>query len=378
MRLFVVKAKDPEETRVPILPGDAARLVRLGAQIEVQAALGESIDLADSEYEQAGARVSTNRGASLSQAEIVLRIDVPGDEDIGRLSAACIHISYLDPFNNGDAVSRLAARGVSSISLEMIPRTTVAQKMDVLSSQANLAGYVAVILAAERQKKIFPMMMTPAGTIAPARVFVIGAGVAGLQAIATAKRLGARVDAFDVRPDAREQIRSLGGRPLTVDLGETGQTREGYAKQLTPEQLQKQREAMARQCAQSDVVITTARVFGKKAPVIVTNEMLDGMKPGSVVVDLAVEVGGNVESSELGKEIGRKGVRIVGLPELQRRVPVPASQMLSSNLYNLVEHFWDKETKRFGLNLDDEILRGCLITHQGEIVHPAVKAALKD
>lgn len=310
----------------------------------------------------------------MSAAEMVLRMDVPGMEDIERLGEGCVHVSYLDPFNNPDVVRRLAARKVSAISLEMIPRTTIAQKMDVLSSQANLAGYVAVILAAERQKKIFPMMTTPAGTISPARVFVIGAGVAGLQAIATAKRLGARVDAFDVRPEAQDQIRSLGAKPLVVDLGETGQTKDGYAKQLTPEQLDKQREAMARMCAQSDVVITTARVFGRKSPVIVTNQMLDGMKPGSVVVDLAVETGGNVEASKLGQEIERNGVLIVGVPELQRRVPVHASQMFSSNLANFVEHFWDKEGKRFKLVPEDEILRGCLITHQGQVVHPSIKA----
>jgi NAD(P) transhydrogenase subunit alpha len=284
-----------------------------------------------------------------------------------------VHVSNLDPFNNGDVVKALADAGVSGISLEMIPRTTIAQKMDVLSSQANLAGYVAVVLAAERQKKIFPMMMTPAGTIPPARVFIIGAGVAGLQAIATAKRLGARVEAFDVRPEAQEQILSLGAKPLKINLGETGKTKDGYAKQLTDEQIQTQREAMAKQCGLSDVVITTAKVFGRKAPLIVTNDMLDAMQPGSLVVDLAVETGGNVEASKLGKEVTRKGVTIIGLPELQRRVPVPASQMFSSNLCHLVTHFWDKEAKQFVLNREDEIIQGCLLTHDGDIVHPLLK-----
>jgi NAD(P) transhydrogenase subunit alpha len=221
------------------------------------------------------------------------------------------------------------------------------------------------------------MMMTAAGTIAPARVFIIGAGVAGLQAIATAKRLGARVDAFDVRPEAREQIMSLGARPLNVDLGETGKTKDGYARQLTDEQLDKQRQAMARMCAQSDVVITTAKVFGRKAPLIVTNDMLDGMKPGSVVVDLAVDTGGNVEASELGREVDRNGVTIIGRPELERMAPVPASQMLSSNLYNFLEHFWDKETGSFKLDRDDEIIQGCLVTHEGEIVNPAIRATVE-
>lgn len=374
MRLFIVKSADPQETRVPMVPLDAGRLAKLGAQVEIQGGIGAAIGIADGEYEKNGVTVAPDRDAALSAAQIVLRMDIPPTEDIEKLAPACVHVSYLDPFHNPDAIRRLAARKVSAVSLEMIPRTTIAQKMDVLSSQANLAGYVAVILAAERQKKIFPMMTTPAGTISPARVFVIGAGVAGLQAIATAKRLGARVDAFDVRPEAQDQIRSLGARPLIVDLGETGQTQDGYAKQLTPEQLEKQREAMARMCAQSDVVITTARIFGRKSPVIVTNAMLDGMKPGSVVVDLAVESGGNVEASKLGQEIERNGVLIVGVPELQRRVPVHASQMFSSNLANFVEHFWDKEDKRFNLVLEDEILRGCLITHQGQVVHPLIKA----
>lgn len=374
MRLLIVRPSDPQETRTPILPVDAGRLAKLAAQVQVEAGMGATIGIEDAEYEKAGAQILRDRGSALSAAEMVLRMDVPGSGDIDPLAEGCVHVSYLDPFNNPDVIRRLAVRKVSAISLEMIPRTTITQKMDVLSSQANLAGYVAVILAAERQKKIFPMMTTPAGTISAARVFVIGAGVAGLQAIATAKRLGARVDAFDVRPEAQDQIRSLGAKPLLVDLGETGQTKDGYAKQLTPEQLDKQRESMARMCAQSDVVITTARVFGRKSPVIVTNQMLDGMKPGSVVVDLAVETGGNVEASKLGQEIERNGVLIVGVPELQRRVPVHASQMFSRNLANFVEHFWDKEGKRFRMVPEDEILRGCLITHQGQVVHPSIKA----
>ena len=375
MKLFVPKEADAAETRVPLLPTDTGKLVQLGANVEVQGGIGESINIPDEAYERAGAKIARDRAASLWGADIVLRISISAGEDIQDLGEGCIHISYMDPFNNFDAVRKFAAQRISGISLEMIPRTTIAQKMDVLSSQANLAGYVAVVLAAERQQKIFPMMMTAAGTIAPARVFVIGAGVAGLQAIATARRLGARVDAFDVRPEAHEQILSLGAKPLNVDLGQTGKTKDGYARQLTDEQLDKQRRAMAKQCAQSDVVITTAKVFGRKAPLIVTNEMLDQMKPGSLVVDLAAETGGNAEASELGKEVERKGVRIIGFAQLERMVPVPASQMFSSNLYNFLEHFWDKEAPSFKLDRDDEIIRGCLFTHEGEIVNPAIKAA---
>lgn len=373
MKLFVVKEAGSKETRVPMLPGEVGKLVQLGAEVAVEAGIGKSIHIPDEAYSKMGASVTKGRVTALKEADLVLRMSIPSVEDIANLKKDTVHVSNLDPFNNREVVEALAGAGVSGISLEMIPRTTIAQKMDVLSSQANLAGYVAVVLAAERQKKIFPMMMTPSGTIPPARVFIIGAGVAGLQAIATAKRLGARVEAFDVRPEAQEQILSLGAKPLQIDLGETGKTKDGYAKQLTDEQIEKQRAAMTKQCGLSDVVITTAKVFGRRAPLIVTNEMLDAMQPGSLVVDMAVETGGNVEASKLGKEIKRKGVTIIGLPELQRQVPVPASQMFSSNLCHLVTHFWDKEANQFVLNREDEIIQGCLLTHEGQIVHPMLK-----
>ncbi|MHC4744578.1 MAG: NAD(P) transhydrogenase subunit alpha [Planctomycetota bacterium] len=377
MKLFVAKETDPQETRAPIIPRDLAELAEAGAQVEVEQGIGLSIDIADSDYEQAGARISTDRQASLAVAEMVLSISVPPVEDIHCFAEGAIYVGCMAPFENAEIVNECAACRISAISLEMIPRTTIAQKMDVLSSQANLGGYVAVILAAERHNAIFPMMTTPAGTIRPIRVFVIGAGVAGLQAIATAKRLGARVDAFDVRPEAQEEILSLGAKPLKIDIGPTEQTKDGYVKELSQEQLQIQQQAMAKQCAISEVVITTARVFGKKAPLIVTNEMLDAVKPGSVVVDLAVEAGGNVEASELGKEIERNGVTIIGIPELQRRVPLSASQMFSGNLCNFVTHFWDADTKQFVLDRRDEIIKACLITHEGKIVNPTIEAAVK-
>jgi NAD(P) transhydrogenase subunit alpha len=375
MKVFIPKEGDPAETRVALLPEDAGKLVKLGATVEVETGLGDTIGIADEAYQKAGAQIAGDRSAALNAADMVLRMSVPESEDIQYLPAGCIHVSQLDPFNRGDVIQALAGQKVSAVSLEMIPRTTIAQKMDILSSQANLAGYVAVVLAAERQQKIMPMMMTPAGTIAPARVFIVGAGVAGLQAIATAKRLGARVDAFDVRPEAQEQIASLGAKSLNIDLGETGKTQDGYAKQLTDEQIAKQREAMAKQCAQSDVVITTAKVFGRKAPLIITNDMLDRMKPGSLVVDLAVETGGNVEASELNREIVRNGVTIIGLPQLERQVPIPASQMFSSNLTHFVTHFWDPEANAFILNREDEIIQGSLVTHAGEVVNEKLKSA---
>ncbi len=360
------------EKRTALIPASVDRLIKKGAQITVEKSLGCGIQLTDADYTKAGAQLADHKQV-LSTSDIVLRIRKPNLQEISLLKKGSIHISFLDPFNEKELIKAFADQGVSAISMEMIPRSTIAQKMDALSSQANLAGYAAVILAAERSNKIFPMMMTPAGTITPARVFVIGAGVAGLQAIATAKRLGARVEAFDTRPVVKEQVQSLGAKFVEVDLGETGQTKDGYAKALTPEQLEKQRQAMAKVCSQSDVVITTAQLFGRKAPIVITKEMVSQMKSGSIIVDMAVESGGNVEGSQLDKEVEVNGVRILGLANLPGRIAVHASQMYSSNLVNLLEHYWDKETKTFVLNPADEILKGCLITHQGQIVNETVK-----
>jgi NAD(P) transhydrogenase subunit alpha len=378
MKIFFPKEIEPDETRAPMVPTAAAKLVKLGAEVEVGAGLGDSIGILDEEYESAGARIATDRSGSLSTADIIARLNRPPLEEVALMKTGVIHISHLDPFNEIELVRRLAAAGISAISMEMIPRTTIAQKMDALSSQANLAGYEAVIIAAERLQQAMPMMMTPAGTLSPARVFVIGAGVAGLQAIATAKRLGARVEAFDVRPAVEEQVQSLGARFVKIDLGRTSETKDGYAGQLTEDQLALQREAMARHCAQADVVITTAQVFGKRAPVIVTRDMVKGMRQGSVIVDLAVETGGNVEGSEAGEEIIMNGVRIVGLRNLPGRVPVHASLMYANNIANLVEHFWDGEEKRFRIDLEDEILKACLITHDNEIRNERIRRIIEE
>ncbi|NUM54424.1 MAG: Re/Si-specific NAD(P)(+) transhydrogenase subunit alpha [Candidatus Hydrogenedentes bacterium] len=375
MQIFVPKEYDAAELRAPITPDTAAKLVKLGAYVTVESGMGRSALHEDAAYEAAGATVAADRAAGLAAADMVLRIRKPPLDEVSLLKRGCIHISFLDPFNERPLVEALAAAGVSAISMEMIPRTTKAQKMDALSSQASLAGYVAVLIAADRLPRILPMMMTPAGTISPSRVFVIGAGVAGLQAIATAKRLGARVDAFDTRPVVEEQVKSLGAKFVKVDLGETGQTKDGYAKELTPEQQAKQREAMAAVCAQSDIVITTAQLFGRRAPVIITKEMIARMKPGSVIVDLAVETGGNVEGSVAGEEATQNGVRIVGLANLPARVSVHASQMYSSNLGGFIEDFWDKESKSFVLKRDDEIVRGCLVTHGGAVVNETIQSA---
>jgi NAD(P) transhydrogenase subunit alpha len=313
--------------------------------------------------------VSTDRNHLLSSGDLVLGLRKPTIEEVRLLKKGSVHASLLDPFNEKELIQVLADCGISAISMEFIPRTTRAQKMDELSSQANLAGYEAVILAARYSNKIFPMMTTAAGTILPAKVFIIGVGVAGLQAIATAKRLGAKVLAYDMRPVVEEQVKSLGAQFLKIDVGETGQTKDGYAKALTEEQIQKQRAAMQKTCAESDVVICAAQVFGRKAPILMTPEMLDAMKPGSVVVDLAVESGGNVAGVVHNEVTERKGVKIVGLENLPGRVPLHASQVYASNLVALVEEFWDKATKNFVLKLDDEIIKGCLVTHGGKIVN---------
>ncbi|MBN1869810.1 MAG: Re/Si-specific NAD(P)(+) transhydrogenase subunit alpha [Candidatus Omnitrophica bacterium] len=369
MIIGVLKEIHPGERRVPLIPVSVDKLVKKGAEIAIESGTGSTIWTSDEEYKKAGAKIA-DRAAILSSSDIVLRLRKPPLEEISRLKKGSVHISFLDPFNEPQLIEAFCKNQISAISMEMIPRSTIAQKMDALSSQANLAGYVSVVLAAERLNKILPMMMTPAGTITPARVFVIGAGVAGLQAIATAKRLGARVEAFDTRPVVEEQVQSLGAKFIKIDLGETGQTKDGYAKALTPEQMAKQHEGMAKVCANSDIVITTAQLFGRKAPVIITREMIETMKRGSIIVDMAVESGGNVEGSKLNEEIETaNGVLIIGLANLPGRVAVHASQMYSSNLTNLLESCWDSQEKIFKLNPEDETIKGCLITHQGRVVN---------
>ena len=369
MRIFSPTETDSLERRVALVPASVTKLTALGAQVEVEAGIGASVNFSDAEYREAGAEIVADRKAGLASADLVLRLRKPPVADIAALRQGCIHVSFLDPFTDVETVRALAAAGVSAICMEMIPRSTIAQKMDALSSQASLAGYVAVLLGANRLDRIFPMMMTPAGTIPPAKVFIIGVGVAGLQAIATAKRLGAVVEAFDTRPAVEEQVKSLGGKFVKVDLGEMGQTAQGYAKELTPEQLAMQREVMAQRCAQADLVITTAQVFGRKAPVIVTKAMVEKMKPGAIIVDMAVESGGNVECSRPDEDIIVNGVKIIGWRNLAGRVPRAASAMYSSNLANLVDHFWDRTAKTFHLDPANDILKDCLVTHGGSILN---------
>ena len=377
MQLVIPRETQPGENRVSATAETVKKLVRLGADVVIESGAGTGAGISDADYEAAGASISTDRSALLGGADMVLRLRKPEIDEISGLTAGCIHVSYLDPFNEKDLIKAFASQSVTAVSMEMIPRSTRSQKMDALSSQANLAGYVAVMLAANHMPRIMPMMMTPAGTLKPAKVFIIGAGVAGLQAIATAKRLGARVTAFDTRPVVAEQVESLGAKFLEIDLGDTGQTADGYAKELTPEQVEIQRQAQKAVIAESDVVITTAQVFGRKPPVLVTADMVEGMAPGSVVVDMAAETGGNVEGSAPDAVVDVNGVTIVGTANLANLAPGDATQMYASNMFNLVEDTWDTEAKQFVLDLENDILPGCVITHGGAIVHPTIKEIIE-
>lgn len=367
-KVLVCKEKDARETRVSLIPDDIKKLISMGFEFKVVAGAGLKSGFNDEAYRTAGAQIVKTEEEAYDSSEIIVRIMKP--ESIKGIKKDTLHLSYMDPFNESQLLNDFASNGIQAVSLEMIPRTTLAQKMDVQSSQTSLAGYVAVLNAAARLPKILPMMVTPAGTINPARVFIIGVGVAGLQAIATAKRLGARVDAFDTRPVVEEQVKSLGASFVKIDLGEMGQTAQGYAKELTPEQIAKQKEGQAKVCERSNIVITTAKVFGRKAPRLIEKSVLDRMMPGSIVVDMAVSTGGNVEGSKLFEDVVTKnGVTIMSGDLLERQVPYDASKMFSGNITAFLTHFYNKEKKEMEVRLEDEIMKGCLLTKGGQIIH---------
>lgn len=368
--VLVCREKDPRETRVALIPDDVKKMSSMGFAFQVVSGAGVKSGFSDEAYKNAGAKIVAKEEDAYDSSEIIVRIMKP--ESIKGIKKDTLHLSYMDPFNEKQLLNDFATSGIQAVSLEMIPRSTLAQKMDVQSSQTSLAGYVAVLNAAAKLPKILPMMVTPAGTINPARVFIIGVGVAGLQAIATAKRLGARVDAFDTRPVVEEQVKSLGASFVKIDLGEMGQTAQGYAKELTPEQIAKQKEAQAKVCERSNIVITTAKVFGRKAPRLIEKAVLDRMMPGSIVVDMAVSTGGNVEGSKPFEDVvTENGVIIMSGDLLERQVPYDASKMFSGNITAFLTHagFYDKEAKEFRVNMEDEIMKGCLLTQGGKIIH---------
>jgi NAD(P) transhydrogenase subunit alpha len=370
MRIAVRKEGGAGERRVSIVPESIKRLAAKKIEVSVEAGAGSAAFASDDEYRTAGARVDSSLDALLADADAVVQIRAPRIEEVARLKEGSALVSLLFPLVEHDLVRALAARKVTAIAVDMIPRTTVAQMMDVLSSQATAAGYEGVLMAAAALPKFFPMLMTAAGTIAPARVLVLGAGVAGLQAIGTARRLGAVVEAFDVRKAVKEQVESLGAKFVEVET-EDAATAGGYARELSDESKTKQAEAIARHVAKADVVLCTALIPGRRAPVLVTAEMVASMKPGSVIVDLAAEQQGNCELTKPGQTVVEHGVSIIGVTDLTSRMCAHASQMYSRNMEKLL--FYITKDGAWKLDFKDEIVAGSVITHGGEIVHARVK-----
>ena len=360
------------ENRVSLTQEVLKKYQSLGCNVLAEKDFAIHFGFTDSIFSELGIKI-VGREEGLSQADIICSVNKLSASDLDHIKEKTLIISFLDPFNESELVRSLKDKNLSSISMELVPRITRAQKMDALSSQANLGGYAAVLIASNLLTKSFPMMMTAAGTISPSKVFVVGVGVAGLQALATAKRLGARVEAFDTRPVVEEQVKSLGARFVKIDIGETEETDQGYAKELTPKQIEMQRAGMKKVCSSSDVIITTAQVFGRPAPKIITSEMIADMVPGSVIIDMAVGTGGNVEGSMPNQNNVLNGITIVGNTNLPGEVAIHASQVYAANIYNLIEEFWNKETNIFEIDTNDEILSGCLVTHEKEIINPIVK-----
>ena len=365
--------KEPEfESRVSLTLESAKKFLDKGLNISIEKSFAEHLGSSDKEFEDLGVKTLT-RDEGFASASIVCSVRNLTEDELDKINQTTLLVSFLDPFNEKSLVKKIKEKNISAISMELVPRITRAQKMDALSSQANLAGYSAVIIASQELQKALPMMMTAAGTISPSKVFVIGVGVAGLQAIATAKRLGAKVEAFDTRPVVEEQVKSLGARFVKIDIGETGETEQGYAKELTPEQIEMQREGMKKVCSSSDIVITTAQVFGRPAPTLVSSEMVSAMTQGSVIVDMAVGTGGNVEGSVPNKTINLNGVKIVGNTNLPGELPFHSSQVYSSNIFNLIDEFWNEEEKQLNLDVTDEILSICLVSHEKEYINKTIK-----
>ena len=375
MKLAVLKERRGGETRVAATSETVKKLKGLGLDVTVETGAGAGAKIADADYIAAGAAVAPDAASALKDADIVLCVRAPEASAIAQMKKGAVLAALLAPYTDKDTVAKLAAQGVDAFAMEFIPRISRAQAMDVLSSQANLAGYKAVLDAAATFGRAMPMMMTAAGTIAPARVFIMGVGVAGLQAIATARRLGAIVSATDVRPATKEQVESLGATFVAVidDEFKQAETASGYAKPMSPEYQARQAALVAEHIRKQDIVITTALIPGRKAPVLVTEEMVGTMKPGSVIVDLAAEQGGNCPLTVADQVVEREGVTIMGYTNLPARLAVDTSSLYSRNLFNFVSLIVDKKTGAMNLNWDDEIVKGAGLTRGGEIVHPSLK-----
>jgi NAD(P) transhydrogenase subunit alpha len=370
VKVAIPKERAPDERRVALVPDTATKLIAAHLDVAIESGAGVGAYLSDGVFEQVGVHLVAGEAALLQDADAVLKVQAPGTDEIQLLKKDAVLISFLQPATQGDIVKALAKQGITAFSLELVPRISRAQSMDALSSQASAAGYKAVLIAAARLGKFFPMMMTAAGTVAPARVLVMGAGVAGLQAIATARRLGAVVSAYDVRPAVKDEVHSLGATFIELPL-ETQEGEGGYAKEQSEEFLRKQRELIGEHVAKSDVVITTAAVPGRRAPLLVTGDMVKAMRPGSVLVDLAAETGGNIELTQAGKDVEVGGVTIIGTRNVPSTMPLHASQLYARNVANLLLHL----VKDGAINLDfaDEITKGSCVTHGGEIVNERAK-----
>lgn len=381
LKIAVLKESDSDETRVAVSPESVKKYVAMGCEVTVQSGAGTKASFPNDAFKDAGAKISTSAENTLKGAGVVLRVGAPSEDEVSTLPKGALLLAVLSPHKNEKIIKALASAGVTSMAMELMPRITRAQSMDVLSSQSNLAGYKAVLDATEHFTRAFPMMMTAAGTVAPAKVFVMGAGVAGLQAIATARRLGAVVSATDVRPAAKEQVASLGASFVAVEDEEFKQaeTAGGYAKEMSAEYKKKQQELIEETIKKQDVVITTALIPGRPAPVLITEAMVKSMKPGSVIVDIAAEAGGNCELTESGKVVKKHGVTIVGNKNVAGRLATDASALYAKNLLNLLNLLLDKENGEIKLDMEDEIVKGITLTHEGKLVHPGFggKAASK-
>lgn len=382
MKIGIPKEIVANENRVALVPESVGRLVKAGNQVFVEKDAGLQSAFTDEAYAKVGATIVPDAATLYSSTELVCKVQRPvvneitGKSEISLMHPGQLLIAFLQPLVNHDLVRELAAARVTALSMDAIPRITRAQSMDALSSMSTVAGYKAVLLAAASTGKFFPLLMTAAGTIPPAKVFVLGAGVAGLQAIATARRLGAVVEAFDVRPAVKEQVQSLGAKFVELEITESTETAGGYAKELSEETHRREVEMLHNHAKASDVIITTALIPGRPAPVLITEDMVKDMSPGSVIVDLAAENGGNCEITEPGKDVMRYNVRILGPLNLPSSMPIHASQMYSKNIFNLLALLISKEAQ-LNLNFEDEIIAGTVITHDGNITHQAVKNAVE-
>ncbi len=378
MKIAVLKERRAHETRVAATPETVKKFTGLGAEVAVETGAGADASIPDAMFEEAGAAIAADATAAVDGADIVLKVSRPltsdegGPDELALLNAGQILVAALNPLMNKPQVEAFAAAGVTAFAMELMPRITRAQSMDILSSQANLAGYKSVLDATDAFGRALPMMMTAAGTIAPARVLVMGAGVAGLQAIATARRLGAIVSATDVRPAAKEQVESLGATFVMVEDEETAEaeTAGGYAKEMSDDYKRKQAALIAETITKQDIVICTALIPGRPAPTLISEDMVKTMKPGSVIVDLAVESGGNCTLSAPGEIVEAHGVRIVGHHNVPGRVPVDASALFAKNLLNFLTPFIDAETGALRIDWEDELVQGTLVAHDGKVVHP--------